>query len=86
MWPFLYGFSHLAHSFQPSAYNLPVVVRMGNVPHRLRYLHIWFPVSAVWEGLGCAVFLEEKFVAGNGIPVSPPHPACFVLTVKDVVS
>jgi hypothetical protein len=33
---------------------------MGNVPPRLRYLHIWSPVGgAVWEGLGCTVLLEE---------------------------
>lgn len=85
MWPFLYGFPHLGHSFQPSAYNLPVVVRVGNVPQRLRYLHIWSPVGAVWGGLGCAVLLEEMLLE-MGFLSRPPYPVCFVLTVKDVVS
>lgn len=33
---------------------------MSNVPHRLRYLHIWFPAGrTVWGAVGAAALLEK---------------------------
>lgn len=60
-----------------------------NVPHRLRYLNIWFLVAGVWGGLVGKALLEEVRQWGRALRKPPPFPVgslCFVLMAEEMKS